>query len=239
MIRNAKKVEWSRRFQESLRKHIAQGPKASLLPALGLGRQAVALGLETLDVARIHKQALMTLAAPGVSSRSRPKTIEQATSFFAEAIVPIEKTHRAALKDDVHVKQLKQTLQKRMAESSASRRHLVRSIAQRRSVETALVKSGKHHLSLLRESRRLQKRLRLQARKILSVQENERQEMSRQLHDEVAQTLLGINVWLVMLKTMDKANRVTLKKEIVNTQRLVKQFTKRVNQFAHAFIIQL
>jgi signal transduction histidine kinase len=237
MIRSTKKTEWSRRYQVALRKYLAQGAQASLLPALGLGRRAVALGLETLDLARMHKQALMTIAVSGGTSKTRPKTIEQAKSFFAEAIVPIEKTHRAALKDDVRVNQLKQTLQKRTAESSVSSRHLEQGVSRRRASEAALKKSGKQHTNLLQEASRLQDRLRYQTREILSAQENERKEMSRQLHDEIAQTLLGINVWLLTLKTLDKAKTETFNIEIANTQRLVKQFIKRVNQFAHEFII--
>lgn len=81
---NAKTAKWSRRYQTALSKHLAQGPGASLRPALGLGRQAVALGLETLDVAEFHEQALTTLASPGGASRTRPRMIKRAKSFFAE-----------------------------------------------------------------------------------------------------------------------------------------------------------
>ena len=84
----------SRRYASALRKHLTQGPQASLQPARGLGRQAVSLGLETLDVARIHEGALATLEA----SSSRDGLIKRAEIFFTEAITPIEKTHRAALK---------------------------------------------------------------------------------------------------------------------------------------------
>ena len=42
-------------------KTLKQGPQASLQPAQELGREAVILGLETLDLARIHEQALATL----------------------------------------------------------------------------------------------------------------------------------------------------------------------------------
>ena len=51
----------SQQYVTALRKQLKQGPQASLQPALGLGREAVALGLETLELARIHEQALATL----------------------------------------------------------------------------------------------------------------------------------------------------------------------------------
>ena len=59
----------ARRYQAALRRYLQQGPAASLHPAVRLGRQAVALGLETLDLAVIHEQAL--LGQP-LQARRRP-----------------------------------------------------------------------------------------------------------------------------------------------------------------------
>jgi hypothetical protein len=53
----------SRRYVAALRKHLKAGARASLQPALGLGRRAVVLGLETLELARIHERAVVTLEA--------------------------------------------------------------------------------------------------------------------------------------------------------------------------------
>ena len=76
-----------------LRKHLKQGPRCSLRPALGLGRRAVVLGLETLELARMHERALATLE---LSSEQRMAMIKRAEIFFTEAITPIVETHRAA-----------------------------------------------------------------------------------------------------------------------------------------------
>src|SRR5277367_2435218 len=46
----------SRRYLKVLRKHLKQGPRASLQPAVDLGRRAVVLGLDTLELARMHEQ---------------------------------------------------------------------------------------------------------------------------------------------------------------------------------------
>ena len=54
-------ISLSQRYVTALRKHLKQGRHASLQPALRLGRQAVALGLETLELTRIHERALVTL----------------------------------------------------------------------------------------------------------------------------------------------------------------------------------
>ena len=63
-------------------------------------------------------------------------------------------------------------------------------------------------------------------------QEAERKRLSRELRDEIAQTLLGINVRLLTLKRAATGNRATLKKEIANTQRLVQKSVQSINQFA-------
>jgi len=221
-----------------MRKHLAQGPGASLKPALGLGRQAAALGLETLDVAGFHKRAMTALVSPGGSSRTRQQMIKRAKRFFAETIVPIEKTHRAALKADIRVHQLTKTLRRRTVESSASTRYLERGIAKRQAVEAALKKSGRRHARLLAELHRLQKHLRDLTHTLLSTQEDERQKTGHQLHDDMAQALIAIDLRLLVLKKAAKTSTASLKKEIDNTQRMVKESAKWINRFAHEFIIQ-
>jgi signal transduction histidine kinase len=224
----AKLTRLSRGYVTALRKHLKQGPRASLQPARGLGRQAVALGLETLDVARIHEAALASLEA----SSSQDGVIKQAELFFAEAITPIEKTHRAALKANVHLRQLARTLDRRTVDLAASGRHLKQRVAQRKGVEQALKKSAGHYARLVKESRRLQKHLRHLTHQILSAQEEERAKISRELRDEIAQTLLGINVRLLTLKQGATANTEGLKKEIASTQLLVEKSKRTLSRFA-------
>lgn len=231
----AKLNKLSKQYLAALRKHLKPGQGTSLQPAIQLGRRAVALGLETLDLAKIHAQVLTTLVSPGGSSTSRERTIKRAKAFFFEVIAPVENTHRAALEAEVHVNQLNRTLRQRTVESSASARHLKQGVVQRQASDRALKKSGKQHAKLLAESRRLREHLRHLTHEILSAQEDERQKISHQLHDEIAQTLLGINVRLLTLKNTAKANTAGLKKEIASTQRLVKQSLKTINRFAHEF----
>jgi signal transduction histidine kinase len=224
----------SRRYVTALRKHLQQGPRANLQPAHDLGCQAAALDLETLDVARIHEGALATLEA----SSSRDGFIKRAEFFFAEAITPIEETHRAALKANVRLRQLSKILGRRTVDLAASHRSLKQGIVQRKTVEQALKKSGEHSRKLLKESRDLQKHLQRLTHQILSAQEDKRKKVSRDLHDEIAQTLLGINVRLLTLKKEATVNARGLKKEIASTQRLVKQSVQTINRFAHEFGIQ-
>jgi signal transduction histidine kinase len=226
-------------YLAALRLHLKSGfptrGQRSLPTAVKLGHLAVALQLETLDVARIHTQALKTLLARGGSSLTRSKLIQRAKIFFAEAITPIEKTHRAALAAENQANQLNQSLRQRTAESSTSVRHLNRDIVQRQVTEEALDKSKKQYVTLLEKSRRLQKHLRQLTYEILSTQEDDRRKISRQLQDEIAQTLLGINVRLLTLKNATRTNTETLQKEIDNTQRLGAQSVKTIRRFAHEF----
>jgi signal transduction histidine kinase len=87
----------------------------------------------------------------------------------------------------------------------------------------------------LKESLELQKHLERLTHQILSAQEGKRKKISRDLHDEIAQTLLGINVRLLTLKKGAAINAGGLKKEIVSTQRVVDKSVKDIKRFAREF----
>jgi len=221
----------SQRYVTALRKHLKQGPQASLQPARDLGRQAVAVGLETLDVARIHEGALAALEA----ASSRDGIIKRAEAFFTETITPIEKTHRAARKTNADLNHMARRLDRRTGDLAASNRSLKQNIVHRKGVEAALRKSEGESKRLLEESHRLQKHLRNLTRQILLAQEEKRKEMSQDLQDEIAQTLLGINVRLLTLKKEGAVNTERFKKEIASTQRVVDMSVKTIKRFAREF----
>ncbi|HEV2455476.1 MAG TPA: histidine kinase [Verrucomicrobiae bacterium] len=223
-----KSIRLPQRYVTALRKHLKRGPRESLQPALRLGREAVALGLETLELARIHEQALAALEL----SQSKNGLTQRAEIFFTEAIGPIVETHRAARQSKSELNRLNGTLDRRTAELAATNRLLQRGIAQRKDVEAALKKSGEHYATLLKESLQLQQDLQQLTHRVLGAQEDERKKISRELQNEIAQTLLGINVRLLSLKQEARANTKGLKDEIASAQRLVTKSATFVRRFA-------
>lgn len=130
------------------------------------------------------------------------------------------------------LKSLNRGLNRRSLELAATNRQLKREIARRHVVEETLQKSEQHYSHLLKQSRQLQERLRQLSHRILSVQEEERKRISRELHDVIAQMLAGINVRLANLKTEALANTQGLAKSISRTQRLVGKSVDIVHRFA-------
>jgi signal transduction histidine kinase len=222
----------STRYQEALRKHLQQDQQASLESARGLGGRALAAGLQTLDLAKLHEQTLVTKVLPTCPAGKRTAVIRQAGIFFAAAITPIEKTHYSAREITAQLKKFVETLSQRTVELAASNLELSLEVAQRKAAEEALRRSEHHYSQLLEKSERLQEQLRRLSRQVLSAQEEERKEISRELHDVIAQTLTGINVRLAALKKEAAINTKGLDRNIARTQKLVEKSVNIVHQFA-------
>lgn len=224
-------IDLSRRYVTALRTYLKRGAQDNLQPALTLGRQAVALRLETLELARVHERALAALKL----SKSKDGLARRAEIFFTEAIAPIVETHRAARQSKNELSRLNGTLDRRTAELAATNHQLQRGIIRRKSVEAALKKSGQHYGKLLKESLQLQEDLRQLTHQVLLAQEDERKKISCKLQNEIAQTLLGINVRLLSLKQEARNNTKGLKDEIASTQQLVIKSAKSVRRVARGF----
>jgi signal transduction histidine kinase len=223
-----KLIGLSQHYVMALRRHLKQPPRVGMGPAMGLGREAVALGMETLELARIHEHALVALNL--VNGQTR--LIKRAEIFFTEALTPIVETHRVARQSKMDLNRLNKTLSQRTRELSATNRLLRHGVARRKSVEAALKKSGAHYTQLLKESLLLQEGLRQLTHRLLVAQESERKKISCELQDEIVQTLLGINVRLTSLKNEAQNNRQSLKNEIASTQRLVIKSARSVRRVA-------
>jgi len=228
---NQKLSGLSQRYVAALRRHLKPGRSSNLPSALVLGKQAVVQGLETLELARIHERALTFLKPFGLKSG----ILKRAEIFFTEALTPIVETHRAARQSKVDLKRLNAMLIRRTIELAATNRMLKRGVFRRQSVELALKKSGVHYAKLLKDSLRIQGGLRHLTHQVLKAQEEERKKISHELQDEIAQTLLGINVRLISLKAEAQNNRSGLENEIANTRRLVVSSARSVRRVAREF----
>ncbi len=124
-----------------------------------------------------------------------------------------------------HAEELESKVAQRTAELTAANRRLGVSVE-----STRLGKEQYHKLFL--ESQAMHKKLRQLTHQIISAQEEERKEISRELHDEVVQTLVGINVELAALGKGASVGVQTLKEKIAHTQRLVENSVNAVHRFA-------
>lgn len=98
----------------------------------------------------------------------------------------------------------------------------------------AEVKPGSSQAKVLKESLQLQKQLRQLTHSVLVAQENEREKLSHELRDEIAQTLLALNVRLLLLKQTARNKAGGLKNEIASAQRLVVKSATLVRRLARA-----
>ena len=226
------KHRFSKRYQTALLTYLEKSPAKRLRTVHGMGEQALAAGMKTSELARLHEQILVTRVLPGQSSGKRTKLARQAGVFFTEAIVPIEAIHRSHRAAAIRLNRIVEMLSQRTVELAASNLELQNEIIQRKAVESALKKSEHHYSQLLKQSDHLQEQLRQLSRQIISAQEEERKEISRELHDVIAQTLTGINVRLAALSKGAAINTKGLEKNIVRTQRLVEKSVDIVHRFA-------
>lgn len=167
---------------------------------------------------------------PLMNERSLPFWADlQAAS--ASSLRGKKKWCRLAVSDVTALKQAEEVRQN-LEGMAASNRELKQEIVQRQKAETDLKKSEAHYAQLFEQSLHQQEQLRHLSRQLLLTQEEERKRISRELHDEVVQTLVGINVHLASLTIKSPFKLGDLKKNIAQTQRLVEKSVTIVHRFA-------
>jgi signal transduction histidine kinase len=229
---NTKLPAFARSYLAALRKHVKDDAASVPIAAKALGLRAVEVGLETLDLAKIHEEALIAVVSPDEPASARGKKVRLAGQFFAEAITPIELTHRGAREANVHLKVMVEELVQRTNELTDSNQALLNEISQRKALEESLRNSEQASRQLLEKSCVLQEELRLLSRRLLSVQEEERKRISRELHDLIAQTLTGINLQLAMLKSKAISDTKEFYEKLELTRQLVEKSVDAVHRFA-------
>lgn len=229
----AKIAALTARYAAALKTHLNPAGPGKARPAGDLGTDAMANGLDTLDLARIHDQALPSvMPLDGISVVVHKEMIKRAGGFFADAITRIEETHRAAVETNKQLSGLNQKLNQHARELAAMNLRLQREIDRRKKVEISLKASKLNTARLLAQSHRMQEQLRRLSHEMILSHEAERKQISRELHDQVSQTLAGINVHLAALKVEALSNNKGLAKKIAKAQRLVVKSVRIVHRFA-------
>jgi len=184
-------------------------------------------------------------AGPGKQICEIPLLNERGIPFWADfqaaqagSLRDKRKWCRVAISDLTTLKQAEEVRQ-RLEGLAASNQKLKKEIVQRQKGEaalkkgqTALKRSEAHYAHLFEQSLQMQEQLRHLSRQLLLTQEEERKRISRELHDEIVQTLVGINVHLASLTMKAPFNIKDLRKKISQTQRLVEKSVTIVHRFA-------
>ncbi len=221
---------FSRLYKSGLSLYLTEGSKAAAESAEKISKQALTLGLSRLDIAAVHEQVLIAHLLPKNTASKRTILLRDAGIFYAAVVTP-EKKGKAG-DGSASFKKTIAELSARNVELAEAKRHLDIDIIRREQVEADLRTCHEVSSKTLKESEELKDQLRGLSRQIMKIQEQERKKISRELHDVIAQTLLGINVRLAALKTEAGKKATKLNHSISQTQRLITKSVSIVYQFA-------
>lgn len=108
---------------------------------------------------------------------------------------------------------------------------VIRDIRERKQAELALRESRDNYMRLFTEARAMEENLRQLSNKVLTVQEEERKHISRELHDEIGQALTAVNVGIALLRAHGAGDEA-FQAKVDSAQRLLVDTMERVHRFA-------
>ncbi len=112
------------------RKHLRLGRGGSPEAARKLGSEALAGGLTTLDLARLHERVLVISLLPSCRAGERAALIRRAATFFGLVMTPIELTSHSQRETIVRLKRSIAALGQRTVELAASNLELSQEVTQ-------------------------------------------------------------------------------------------------------------
>jgi len=177
-------------------------------------------------------------AGPGKQACEVPFLKENGTTFWAglhgtpaRSLNSPVRWCRVAVSDITFLKEA-EAARVRLESVTAANLVLQHEITLRKAAEETLRQSEQHQMQLLEQSRQMHQQVRHLSHRMLHVQEEERRRISRALHDEITQTLVGISVHLETLAQAVALDPKDFKKKVVRTQKLVGKSVDIVHRFA-------
>lgn len=213
-------------YAAALRRHLGRTSVGRVSQAADLGCQAVVLGIGVAALARIHRRILA-----GAVPRAGSRQSGAARRFLVRVSLPIVEARRSR----IALSRMYDTLHSRNRSLTVRNRLLLRSVGKGRGKElkeSASKESGLRYADLLQQSRHLQAGLRQLTHQVLATQEDDRRDISRELQNEIAQTLLGIRIRLSSLKQAILGDAKGLQRGLASARRLVAASGRRVERVA-------
>lgn len=217
-------------YTAALRVYLAQGGATERRAAAQLGEAALAAGCVPAVLARLHARSCRELAP--TADFADPRTRRRGGLFLAAALRPMGRVQRRQARVLQGLRRQADGGREQRARLAASNRELKRELAQGKAAAAAVKRGEARYQVLFVRSQFMQRELRHLARQILTAQEDERRKISRELHDEVVQTLVGISVDLAALGRSAALGQRALRAKIAHTQRLVAKSVDAVHRFA-------
>jgi PAS domain S-box-containing protein len=125
-----------------------------------------------------------------------------------------------------------ESTQRRLDVMAASNLKLKREIVHRQKIEEKLHETEYVQSRLLEHSLQQQSELRNLSHQIIHIQEDERKRISRELHDTITQTLVGINVHVAALANEATDELSSLQQRLAHTHQMVESSVEIIHKFA-------
>jgi signal transduction histidine kinase len=218
-----------RRYLAALRRYLRDGTVEHGQAGAELVREALVRGLGERVLIGLHRAAVRD----SVPNRAAPSADEAAAErFLAASLLPLEEARVASLADNRKQVVLVGVLSRRVGRLEEANRVLAVELEESRAAEKVLRVREATTVVELETARRTRDELRVLTRGLLTVQEEERKRISRELHDVVSQALTAINLRLATLDIQTTGDAEEMHRKIALTQVLVEKSVATVHRFA-------
>lgn len=200
-------TSFAQRYRNALQQHLTGCTlDITVSAAHSLGHEASGTGMDAADLVRVHHQAMLT--HPHRNADTTTQGHAESTPEGAFLLASLKALIKSRAEADALATLAKQEAELRLRDEIA------------------------RNNQILENSRRMEEQARHLAHQILLAQEEERREISRELHDEVAQILAGINVKLAAMREGGEINFQNFELSIQQTQSMIEESVNAVHRFA-------